>query len=68
MHRTRLKSVLVMQSPPARTNILVRAGGLHSMSRDFSLWVILNPNSRYLPTLQESPQIKLLREMIEPEN
>jgi hypothetical protein len=29
----------------ARTNILVRAGGLRSMSRDFSLWVILNPNS-----------------------
>jgi hypothetical protein len=35
LHRRRLKSGLTLQSPPARTNNSVRAGGLCITSRDF---------------------------------
>ncbi len=42
-----------MQSPPSRTEDLVREGGLCDMSHDFNRWRCLNgannrnPNSRY---------------------
>jgi hypothetical protein len=59
MNRRRLKSGLTIQSPPSRTEDLVREGGLCDMSHDFNRWRCRNRANMFNPLAEPLRKEKL---------